>query len=259
MHFTKTLLLFGFSFLLVACVTTYENPERVINKENAIDANVKLGMTYLQQGSREAASRAFLSALKIDKNSAEAHQGMALVHQLNGETKMAEQRFQRALKGKAYFSMAGVHLSYGRFLLDQSRPQEAKTHFEIASQDITYRSRAEALYYLGLTSAQLGHEIQAKASYEYALNLDKRFAPAALELSELNFNSGSYTAAKKYLDRYNAIAKQSSRSLWLGIRIERIFGNQDKEASYAMALRNLHPYSKEYLEYKKLNKQTSSQ
>ena len=30
-----------------------------------------------------------------------------------------------------------------------------------------------------------------------------------------------------------------------------IFGNKDKEASYALALRNLHPYSQEYLEYKK--------
>ena len=76
--------------------------------------------------------------------------------------------------------------------------------------------------------------------------------PAAIELAELYFEDRVYPDAKKYLDIFGANSRQSARSLWLGIRLERIFGNKDKEASYALALKNLHPYSKEYLEYKRL-------
>ena len=67
-----------------------------------------------------------------------------------------------------------------------------------------------------------------------------------------SFEEKDYSAAKRYLDQYLAIAKSSPKSLWLGIRIERIFNNKDKEASYILALKNLYPYSKEYLEYKTL-------
>ena len=244
---------FLLSLSISGCVTTYENSGRVIDKASAIDANINLGMTYLRRGSKEPASRAFLTALKIDSNTAEAHQGMALVHQLNGEYDLAEKRFKRALKGKAYFSMAGVQMAYARFLLDQNRPEEAKPLFEQVSQDIAYRGRAEALYYLGLTKMQLGDKPGAKIAYAHGLKLNERFAPPALELADLYFHEGNYALSKKHLDQYIATSNQSPRSLWLGIRIERIFGNQDRVASYALALKNMHPYSKEYLEYKKLN------
>ena len=67
-----------------------------------------------------------------------------------------------------------------------------------------------------------------------------------------SIKKGEFADAKRFLDVYSRNARQSARSLWLGIRIERIFGNKDKEASYALALKNLHPYSREYLEYKNL-------
>ena len=66
----------------------------------------------------------------------------------------------------------------------------------------------------------------------------------------MSFDEKDYTSAKQYFDQFAKIAKPSARSLWLGIRIERIFGNQDKEASYAVALKGMFPYSKEYLAYK---------
>jgi type IV pilus assembly protein PilF len=39
----------------------------------------------------------------------------------------------------------------------------------------------------------------------------------------------------------------------LGIQLEKVFGNKDKEASLALILKNNFPYSKEYLEYKQKN------
>lgn len=227
-------------------------PKRKVDKQKALEANVKLGMAYLQQKERDSALRAFTKALEMDNRSAEAHQGMALVHQLNGEVELAEESFKRALRSRSDFSRPSIQFSYGRFLRLQNRCDEAMDYFETAGKDITYPNRAEVLYYIGLCSKELGDEAKAKASYEYALNLNPRFGPAAIELAHIAFASRDYPNAKKFLDQYAANSRQSARSLWLGIRLERIFGNKDKEASYALALKNLHPYSQEYLQYKNL-------
>ena len=209
-------------------------------------------MAYLQSEQRDNALRAFSKALELDKNSPEANQGMALVHQLNGETKEAEARFKKALKLQKSDGGAPVMFNYARFLQSQNRCVEANKYFEKASQDFTYSGRAMALYYKGLCEESLGNPKKAVASYEYALNLNRNFALAAIELADKKFVEQDYTAAKRYLDIYSRNSRQSARSLWLGIQIERIFGNKDKEASYALALKNLHPYSKEYLNYKQL-------
>lgn len=254
----KVAVITGLLLALSACVTTTNEPKTKINVQDALEANVKLGMTYLQKGDRENALRAFSKALETDRKSAEANQGLALVHQLNGEIDAAEKSFHKALKGRADFSMAGVELSYGRFLYEQERYDEAKEHFEIASQDLNFQSRANALYFVGLTSQKIGDEVRALGAFQHALNLNPRLAPAAIELAEYSFAEREYADAKRYLDQFvRANNRQTPRSLWLGIRIERIFGNKDKEASYALALKNMHPYSKEYLEYKNLIEQNN--
>ena len=237
---------------LLGCVTTFEKPERTLDKRKAVEANVKLGMNYIQRGSRDNAQRAFTNALKLDRKSAEAHQGMALIRQLNGETELAEASFKTALKSRADFSMAGIQFSYGRFLYDLTRYEDASKYFNLAAKDLDYPNRSNALYYLGLSADRLGDKIKAKASFEYALNLDPNNADTAIELAEIAFKAEQYSDSKRYLDQHSRNGKQTARSLWLGIRIERIFGNKDKEASYALALKNRFPYSKEYLEFKSL-------
>jgi len=237
--------------LLSACVTTVEQGSTKVDKQEALEANIRLGMTYLKQNKREGAIRSFDKALELDSSSAEAHLGMALVHQLNGEIKESEESFKRALRSRIDFSKASIQFSYGRLLFEQERYDEAMQMFESAASDYAYTRRAEALVNVGLTALKLGDNVRAKGAFEHALNLDDRQANAALELAELAFKERNYAGAKKYLDRFSSITRHVPRSLWLGIRIERIFGNKDKEASYALALKNLFPYSKEYLDYKR--------
>jgi len=240
---------------LSSCVTTVNDPGKKINHEKALESNLRLGMTYLQNGDRDNAIRSFSKALEIEKRSAEAHQGMALVHNLNGEIDLAEESFKKALRGKVTFSKSPIELSYGLFLSELNRCDDALPYFENASKDIQYTGRARALVALGMCAGETGDRARAKAAYEHALNLNKRLPRASIELAEMAYAERDYSNAKKYLDQFAASTKQTPRSLWLGIRLERIFGNKDKEASYALALKNLYPYSKEYLEYKNLIEQ----
>lgn len=251
-HKLFTLLVYLFVISLSGCITVTDKPARKIDKRQVLESNVKLGMAYLEKDNRDSALLAFTRALKADKSSAEANLGMALIHQVNGEWDMAEERFQKALKSRADFSMAAVEFAYARFLMRKDQYSDAFIYFEKASKDLTYPQRARALFNVGLCLEQMGEEARAIASYEHALNINNRFAPAALELAHKKFATSAYPQAKRYLDIYTRNARQSARSLWLGIRIERIFENKDKEASYALALKNLHPYSREYLAYKKL-------
>ncbi len=237
---------------LSGCVTVTDASKPKVDKRKLLESNIKLGMAYLNQGHRDNALRSFTKALELDKSSAEAHLGMALIHQVNGEWDMADKRFQKALKSRADFSKSNIQFSYARFLMDKDDYEEAFKLFEITSNDLSYGRRVNALFNLGLCAEKLGKPARAVAAYEHALNINKNFGPAALELAHKHFDSGRYAESKKYLDVFARNSRQSARSLWLGIRIERIFDNQDKEASYALALKNLHPYSREFLEYKKL-------
>ncbi|SMF58172.1 type IV pilus assembly protein PilF [Alteromonadaceae bacterium Bs31] len=238
------------------CVTNMDSSAKIrVDERQALEANIRLGMTYLQQNKREGAIRSFAKALEIDKNSAEAYLGMALIHQLNGEIKEAETNFKKALKSRVDFSRATIQFSYGRMLFEQERYKDALTQFEAAAADFAYQKRPDALVSVGRTSLALGDKVRARGAFEHALNLETRQAEASLELADLSFAERDYASAKKHLDQFSDAARHTPRSLWLGIRIERIFGNKDKEASYALALKNLYPYSQEYLDYKRFLEQ----
>lgn len=255
---TKILLTALMSVLFLAlqgCVTTMEGGSTKIDTEKALEANIKLGMTYLQQNKREGALRSFTKALELDKKSAEAYLGMALIHQLNGEAREAEASFEKALRNRVDFSRPSIEFSYGRFLYEQNRYDDALEQFQSAASDFSYPGRSESLMYVGRCALKIDDKVRAQGAFQHSLNLDPRMAQSALELAELSFNERDYTAAKRYLSQFSDTTRQVPRSLWLGIRIERIFGNKDKEASYALALKNLYPYSQEYLDYKRFIEQ----
>ena len=225
----------------------------MVDRQRAVDDFVSLGMAYLQRGNRDASRRNFEKAFDLKPNSKKAHNGMGLLYQLNGEVDLAESSFERAIKIDNDYSQARVN--FGAFLYQQQRYQEAFDQFQTASNDLSYDQRALALAYLGRASLQIDNIERAKSAFEHSLNIDNSLSIAQIELAEIHFDRQEYPQAKKYLDQYSATQQSSARSLWLGIRIERIFGNKDKEASYALALKNLHPYSNEYLAYKTMIEQ----
>ncbi|TQV85721.1 type IV pilus biogenesis/stability protein PilW [Exilibacterium tricleocarpae] len=246
------LLLTGVLALVSGCVTTNapgSKPKPKIDKEKALQTYIQLGIGYLSKKNRESARYHFNKAFEIDRNAPGAHNGMALLYKLEGEPELAEKHFRRAIRVNPRFSQA--HNNYGSFLYSRERYKEAYKHFKLAADDIGYDRRPIALANLGRAALRLDRVERAKAVFEHSLSLDNRLSMALVELADIYFQEQDYAAAKRHLDQFARVAPQTPRTLWLGIRIERIFGNKDKEASYALALRNLHRYSREYLEYQK--------
>lgn len=232
-----------------ACVTeTNQRKEQTVDLKKALELHIKLAEGYVHNSNRESARLHLRKAFEIDKNSAQATAVMAKLYQLEGEPKLAEEYYLRALRRDK--TLTDARNDYGMFLFRAKRYEEALEQFEIAANDLDYNARARILVNLGRTALKLGNKDRAMTVFRHASVLDRELASALIELADLSFQEKSYADAKAYLDRYLELSRPSARSLLLGIRIERTFGNKDKEASYVLALRNLHPYSKEYLEYK---------
>lgn len=235
--------------ILSGCVTeTTGKPLRPIDKAKALELHIKLAQGYVDKGNRESARHHLRKAYDIDKGSAEATAVQAMLYQLEGEPKLAEESFKKAIKGKKNFTLA--RNNYGVFLFQAKRYEQALEQFEAAAADLDFDGRAQALVNVGRTALQLGNNEKAKSAFEHASILDRNLTEAFIELADMNFQRQEYADAKKNLDRHMALGQPSARSLLLGIRLERVFGNKDKEASYLLMLKNRFPYSKEYLEYK---------
>ncbi len=233
---------------LAGCVTTTNRSP--IDMESAHDKRIELGMKYLEVGKRDNARWQFSKAMELKKNSAEAYHGIALLHQANGEMAHADESFKKALRNAESKQLSPIRVSYGRYLMETGEAKKACDFFEKAAEDFDYQARPEALYFAGQCAQKTGNVARVKPAYEHALNLNPQFVMPMVELAEIYFREGEYAKSKRLLTHFEKLAKPVPASLWLGIRIERIFGNKDKEASYALALKNLHPYSKEYLEYR---------
>jgi type IV pilus assembly protein PilF len=238
--------------LLAGCVSENKNgsgkANRHVDKAKSLELHVQLAQGYIEKGNRESARHHLRKAADIDKNSPEAMEALARLYQLEGEPVLAEETFKKAIKRKKNFTLANNN--YGVFLFGLKRYEEALVQFELAASDLDYNGRASALVNVGRTALLLGKNERAKAAFEHAAVLDKGIADPHIELADMSFQRQEYADAKKHLDRYQALGQQSARALLLGIRLERIFGNKDKEASYLLVLKNRFPYSKEYLEYK---------
>ena len=237
---------------LVGCVTERTSGrEKTIDLQKSFDLHVQIALGYIQKGNRESARHHLKKAFDINANSPVATSAMAQLYELEGEPALAEESFKLALKRDKNFTEA--HNNYGIFLFNLKRYEEAYAEFEKAAADLAFPGRSQALTNVGRVALKLGNTIRAKAAFEHATILDRSAAEPYIELGDINFQQQDYAEAKKCLDLYARLGQQSARSLLLGIRLERIFGNKDKEASLAILLKNAFPYSKEYLEYKQNN------
>lgn len=235
---------------LAGCVSTVPDSKYSVDEEKALSSHVELALKYIESKNRESARHHLRRAFEIDSNSVDATFAMAMLYQLEGEPKLAEEYFKKTLRIDSHYTRA--RNNYGAFLYSRERYKEAYEQFEIASEALDYDNRAEVMVNLGRTALELQEPEKAMAAFERANRINAGLPVVKYELAELHFAEGDYASAKRYLDAYSQIARPAPQTLLLGIKLERIFGNKDREASYAMVLKNKYPYSSEYLEYKQL-------
>lgn len=245
---TRILLLIALLVVVTGCVTTMEKEASKPDPEKALATHIQLALGYIGENSLDSARFHLNKAAAIDDDNPGMLNGRGLLYQLEGEPELAEKNFKQALREDKTFTQA--RLNYATFLYGHQRYQEAYDNYEIASQDLNYDRRAIALYGVGLSAQKLGRTERSVAAFQHSVLLQRDLALSHIELADHFLQQKDYAAAKRHLNAFDKASRPTARSLWMGIQIDRVFGNKDKEASQALMLKNLYPYSKEYLEFK---------
>jgi len=233
---------------VVGCVTVDDGKgPKVATPETRVQAQLDLARGYLEKREWTRARPALERALEIAPRSSEAHELMALLCQEEGEPKLAEAEFKTALRYDP--TSARALNNYGSFLYKIGRFADARTELKKATRDVGYAKRAQVYENLGATELKLGNVPAAEEAFQRALSLDSSLPRATLEMAEVAYNRGNFIESQQYYDGYLKLARQTPRSLWLGIRLSRKLDNRDTLASYALLLKNLYPGTEEYRLY----------
>jgi type IV pilus assembly protein PilF len=237
--------------LLAGCVT--ETKHSVYTKEFstdvAVQARVDAAMEYLRKNDTDNAVRHLRIAHELDSRSAVVNNGLALTFQVSGEKALAEKHYKAALRADR--SLTSARNNYAVFLYSEERYPEACRQMRQVIKDTLYVGRSDAFHNLGQCEMRLGNMEEAQEYFVRALALNRNHTGTMLELAEINLSLGNYVQAQRYFEAFDSRAEQNPRSLFMGIQLAEQFGQNDAQASYALALKNLYPHSVEYLRYKK--------
>ena len=237
--------------LLAGCAdVVVEQGSRKVDPLAAARDRVAIAAEYMRKNEDDKALTYLQQALKSDPDSAEAHNLMGVLLERDGNLKGADREFRKAIGLRDGYSQA--HNNYGSFLFRQKRYKDAAKQYEAAAEDISYAYRAQAFEGLGRSAWMAGDRERAETAFTRGLNLDASLAMATLYMAELQFDQKNYEGARSLYRRYLQLTRdvsQTAQSLWLGIRLERRFGDRDALASYELALKRLYPESPEFQQY----------
>lgn len=248
----RALLVFGCMLFLSACVQVPVSDSRKVDPAAGARDRVAIAAEYLRSGEDEKAQLQLQRALELDARSPEAHNLMAVLLDRDGDKRGAEKSYKKAIKLRPDFSQA--RNNYAVFLFKNGRYKDAYKQFEAASADLGYDLRGQAFEGMGRCALKMGDKEGAMRSFVRALRSDPSLPTATLELGELQFAQENFDGARSAYQRYLKLTEnmsQTAQSLWLGIRLERRFGDKNALASYELALKRLYPNSPEYQQFEK--------
>jgi len=197
----------------------------------------------LKQGRIEASLEKLQKALEAEPDYAPAHSTIALVYQRMGEFDKADEHFQRALSLNPQDGR--THNNYAVMLCQARKFDEAEKHFLIALKSRNYKTPASAFENLGVCAMQKPDLKKAERYFRRALQIAPTLPVSLLSMAQISLDNKRYMSGRAYLQRYQEVAPQTARSLWLGIQIETRLGDEAAVHAYADQLSRHFPDSDE--------------
>jgi type IV pilus assembly protein PilF len=237
--------------LLSGCVTEVIGPNKSkVDLEKQLQAYIDLGVGYLGNGEYDRAKKNLNTALELNPSSAQAHNAMALLFQVEGEIKLAETHFKKAIAANPDLTQA--QNNYGAFLFGEKRYNQAIKYLSSATEDRYYQHRAQVFENLGVCYLKIDDAAAAENAFTRATQLNPRQSRALLELAVIRFAEKSFVESSRYYRQHKASSSQSARSLLLCIKLAKVFNKPNEEASCSLTLRNIFPNTDQFLEYQNL-------
>ncbi|MET0857660.1 MAG: type IV pilus biogenesis/stability protein PilW [Telluria sp.] len=221
-------------------------------QEKRASIRLQLAVGYFQDGKLEVALDEVKQAIAIQPDFADAYGVRALIYSQLGQTALADENFQRAIK----LAPGNPELAnnYGSFLCQQGKGAQGIALFESALKNPAYASPVKAMLNAGSCSLKMKNLEAAERYLLDALRYEPDHPATNANLARVYYERRDYTRAGFFINRVKAAAKLDSLSpdvLWLAMRIDRKLGDKASEASLGTMLRRHHPGSPEYAAFQR--------
>jgi len=226
--------------LLQGCVTQTTGGFNVKRSDaDALRDYLQLATGYLEQNDIANTKRHLANAADLDPDNSEIKAIWGLVYSREGETKLADESFQRALQLDPDNSKA--RNNYAAYLFAQNRFEDAYNELSRVVEDTRYEARPQAFENLGLAALRLNRLDVAETVFGRALQLNPNQLRSCLELVVLNLAKNNVQQARVYYRNYLTLLQlysipHSARSLWVGIQLEAALGNRGNVETYGRQL-----------------------
>jgi type IV pilus assembly protein PilF len=245
--FILSLSLCGF---IAGCSST--NPNNSASADNAIDpnkkqiaadANIQLGMAYLEQGDVVTAKQKLLAALNLTPKYPPVWYTMGYFLEATGETQKANEYYLKAIDLAPHNGDALNN--YGTFLCHTGKTKESIHYFIEATQDPNYLENAAAYENAGLCALKIPNLVEAKQYFSKALTQDPKRVRSLIELATVSYKEGDYVAAKNNLQQALTLTKPTASTLLLAAQITKKLDGRKAASVYIKQLQTEFPQSKE--------------
>lgn len=205
---------------------------------------LQLAIGYFEQRQLNVALDELKQAIAIDPNFSDAYSVRALVYMDMGETRLADENFQTAMRLAP--NNADLSNNYGWYLCQNDRAAQSIAYFDAAIKNRSYQSPAKALNNAGVCSLKLHDPVAAERYLSQAFQLEPGNPATNVNLARIYYDKRDYTRARFYVARATKDEAVSAETLWLAIRVEHKLADRAAEASLATQLRRRHPNSAQY-------------
>nr|VFK34760.1 MAG: type IV pilus assembly protein PilF [Candidatus Kentron sp. MB]VFK76930.1 MAG: type IV pilus assembly protein PilF [Candidatus Kentron sp. MB] len=229
--------------LLIGCVATPSAIDEARRGGDLAELHTQLAVAYLEQGEYEFARERIDRALAMRPDYPGAHNALGSWYRHFDRLEKAEWHYRRAIAVNPVYAEAYHDL--GVLLCITGRESDALAYFAKAIATSRAQEREMALSNAGDCAYLAGDLPKAETYLRRALSRNMKLSGPLLTMAALSLSKGEGLSARRYLQRYLGIDGHSPRSLWLGIRIERLLGNRNAVLSYALLLKTHYPNSRE--------------
>jgi type IV pilus assembly protein PilF len=210
---------------VAGCVTTTDGVEREEpTAEDAAVSHYALGAQYYKNGNYELARDRLKQSLEFDPDRALTWTTLALTYEALGNERLAEDAYTSAVRvAPRNFDVLNT---YAVYLCRNDRQDEAKRYFDRAV-DVPTNDYAEVtLTNAGVCMAQKPDYAAAEAYFREALENNRNYAEALLQMCVLKYRQEDYLTARAFLQRYLAGNEPTASVLALGWEIESALGDE---------------------------------
>jgi len=237
--------------LLSGCSSSQPvDADKKTDARKAAESNTQLGLEYMNRGQLEVALGKLKKAVKDDPAYAPGHTVLAVLYERLGELQLAGKHYQKALQADP--TSGDVNNNYGVYLCKTGQGKEAIPYFLKALDDPFYSTPAVALANAGSCAMNKDELADADTYLRNALKYDPQFPDALLSMANLEYRQNNNLGARAFLQRYEAVALQTPKSLFLGYEIETALQDDKTARQYLSLLNSKFPESKEAEEARRI-------